>query len=261
MEFGKYSKMTVSDVAKSAATEGGAVIAGLIGAGVLGKQIEKHVKVATSASSATDKFLAWAGNNIPKLGAYYILRKEGGKMLHGYEVDMGKGVLGSVVLDTLVRFDNDYAPKPAVSLFGIEFLGTANATGNNVAPQMQENMQRVLQENSSLRQQLNGALQRVASANTSPAPIVTVTPLQRTVNAPPSNVNVTPLQPSVNFPPDHDRRYGMMQTTPEAENRRKNFGAMTPPIEDERNKKYSSMKAQFNFAGDSQSTATAFGML
>lgn len=255
MEFGKYSKMTVSDVAKSAATEGGAVIVGLVGAGVLGKQIEKHVKVATSASSATDKFLAWAGNNVPKLGAYYLLRKEGGKMLHGYEVDMGKGVLGSVVLDTLVRLDNDYAPKPAVSLFGIEFLGTANATGSNVTPQMQENMQRVLQENSSLRQQLNGALQRIASANTSPAPIVTVTPIQaarpvqtaQPVYAPP--------------PPDHDRKYGMMQTTPEAEERRKKFGAMTPPLEDERNKKYSSMKAQFNFAGDSQSTATAFGML
>ena len=241
MEFGKYSKMTVQDVAKSAATEGGAVIAGLIGAGVLGKQIEKHVKVATSASSATDKFLAWAGNNVPKLGAYYVLRKEGGKMLHGYEVDMGKGVLGSVVLDTLIRLDNNYAPNPSpVKVFGIEFLG--NATGSNVTPQMQENMQRVLQENSSLRQQLNGALQRVASAS--------------------PNVTVTPVQSVANFPPDHDRQYGMMQTTPEAENRRKNFGAMTPPIEDERNRRYGAMnKAKLNFAGESDSAATAFGML
>ncbi len=244
--------MTVSDVAKSAATEGGAVIAGLIGAGVLGKQIEKHVKVVTTASSATDKFLAWAGNNVPKLGAYYLLRKEGGKMLHGYEVDMGKGVLGSVVLDTLIRLDNDYAPKPAVSLFGIEFLGNQSKI-NNVTPQMQENMQKVLQENSSLRQQLNGALQRIASAS----PNVTVTPIQ---NAAP----VRMTQPQTVYappPPDHDRAYGMMQTTPEAEDRRKRYGAMTPPIEDERNKKYSSMKAQFNFAGDSTSTGTAFGML
>lgn len=244
MEFGKYSKMTVSDVAKSAATEGGAVIAGLIGAGVLGKQVEKLVKPSvTTASPMLDKAIAWAGNNIPKLGAYYLLRKEGGKMLHGYEVDMGKGVLGSVVLDTLVRFDNNYAPNPSpVKLFGIEFLGAAGATGSNVTPQMQENMQRVLQENSSLRQQLNGALQRVASAS--------------------PNVTVTPLQSAANFPPDHDRQYGMMQTTPEAENRRKNFGAMTPPIEDERNRRYGAMnKAKLNFAGESDNAATAFGML
>ena len=241
MEFGKYSKMSVGDVAKSAATEGGAVIAGLIGAGVLGKQVEKYVKPSvTTASPMLDKAIAWAGNNVPKLGAYYLLRKEGGKLLKGYEVDMGKGVLGSVVLDTLIRFDNNYAPKPAVSLFGIEFLG--DKINGSVTPQMQENLQKVLQENSSLRQQLNGAMQRIASAS--------------------PNVTVTPVQSVANFPPDHDRQYGMMQTTPEAENRRKNFGAMTPPIEDERNRRYGAMnKAQLNFAGESDSAATSFGML
>lgn len=183
MEFGKYSKMSVGEVAKSAATEGGAVIAGLIGAGVLGKKIEKLVKpvAVTSASPMLDKAIAWAGNNVPKLGAYYLLRKEGGKMLHGYEVDMGKGVLGSVVLDTLIRFDNNYAPKPAVSLFGIEFLG--DKANESVTPQMQQNMQKVLQENSSLRQQLNGAMQRIASAS----PNVIVTPMQSAQSIRPAN--------------------------------------------------------------------------
>ena len=246
MEFGKYSKMTVGDVAKSAATEGGAVIAGLIGAGVLGKQVEKLVKPnILDTSPMLDKAIAWAGNNVSKLGAYYLLRKEGGKMLKGYEVDLGKGVLGSVVLDTLIRFDNNYAPKPAVSLFGIEFLG--NKSNINATPQMQENMQKVLQENSSLRQQLNGALQRVASAS----PNVNVTPIR---SAQPQNVYAPP--------PDHDRAYGMMQSTPEAENRRKNFGAMTPPIEDERNKRFSAMqRANLNFAGESESISSTFGML
>ena len=246
MEFGRLSKMSVGDVVTGVATEGGAVVAGLIGAGVIGKQIEKMVKVATPESSMTDKLLAYLGNNAPKLGLYYVLRKEGGKHLGGYEKDIGKGVLGSVVLDTLIRLDNNYAPKPAVSLFGIDFLG--DKTLNSATPQMQQNMQKVLQENSSLRQQLNGALQRIASAS----PNVTVTPIRtaqsQTIYAPP--------------PPDHDRAYGMMQTTPESENRRKDFGAMTPPIEDERNRRFGAMnKAQFNFAGDSSSMATAFGML
>ena len=248
MEFGKLSKMSVGDVVTGVATEGGAVVAGLIGAGVVGKQIEKMVKVATTTSSMTDKLLAYVGNNAPKVALYYVLRKEGGKMLGGYEKDMGKGVLGSVVLDTLIRLDNNYAPNPSpVKLFGIEFLGAGNVTGS-ATPQMQQNMQKVLQENSSLRQQLNGALQRIASAS----PNVTVTPIR---TAQPQTMYAPP-------PPDHDRAYGMMQTTPEAEERRKNFGAMTPPIEDERNRRFGAMnKAQLNFAGESDNMATAFGML
>ena len=284
MEFGKLSKMSVGEVVTGVATEGGAVVAGLIGAGVVGKQIEKMVKVATPESSMTDKLLAYLGNNAPKLGLYYVLRKEGGKHLGGYEKDMGKGVLGSVVLDTLIRLDNNYAPKPAVSLFGIDFLG--DKTLNSATPQMQQNMHKVLQENSSLRQQLNSALQRIASAspNVTVTPVQSATPIQSTAtirNARPIQT-VTPIrsaQPPTVYappPPDHDRAYGMMQTTPEAENRRKNygamtppiedernrrFGAMTPPIEDERNRRYGAMKSQYNFAGDTESVATAFGML
>jgi hypothetical protein len=172
MEFGKYSKMTVGDVAKDIVTEGGSVVAGLIGAGVLGKQVEKYVKVATPASSMTDKALAYVGNNLPKVGAYWALGKYGGKMLGGYEKDMGKGILCSVVLDTLIRLDNNYAPMASpVKLFGIEFLSAG--TSGNMSNQTSDAMQSVLRENSSLRSQLNSALQRVASAT----PNVIVTPM------------------------------------------------------------------------------------
>lgn len=181
MEFGKLSKMSVGEVATGVATEGGAVVAGLLGAGFLGKQIEKYVKVATPTSSMMDKALAWAGNNVPKLGLYYVLRKEGGKMLGGYEKDIGKGVLGSVILDTLVRTGNQGAPGTTVKVFGIDLLG--EQSNGNVSSQMQQNMQKVLQENSSLRQQLNGAMQRIASAS----PNVTVTPIHSAQSIRPAN--------------------------------------------------------------------------
>lgn len=233
MEYGKISSMQVGDVAKGVAYEGGAVIAGLLGAGILGKQVEKFVKVATPASTMLDKALAYAGNNVPKIAAYYIVRKEGGKLI-GADLakDVGKGILGSVVLDTLIRSGNDFAPGTTFKLFGFDVMSESAA--NAATPQVMENMQRVLQENSALRQQLNSTLQKLASAS----------------------------QIQTSFPPDHDRQYGMMQSTPEAENRRKNFGAMTPPIEDERNRKYGAMnKAQLNFAGETDTMAATFGML
>jgi len=182
MEFGRLSKMTVGEVAKTTATEGGAVVAGLLGSGFLGKQVENMVKTGVvPTSSMTDKLLAYAGNNAPKLALYYLLRKEGRKFLGGYEVDMGKGALSSIVLDTIVRAGNEGAPKSLFTLFGYDVL-TGSST-NNMTPQMQQNMQKVLQENSSLRQQLNGALQRIASAS----PNVTVTPMQSAQSVRPAN--------------------------------------------------------------------------
>lgn len=239
MTFEDVKKMNVGEVVKGTATEGGAVIAGLLGAGILGKQVEKLVGTAGSkavlpTSTVTDKALGYLMNNGPKLGLYYLVRKEGGSYIGGdMAKDVGKGALSSVVLDTLIRATNNGAPREVLTLFGYNFMGSQ-------VTQSQETTQKLLQENSSLRQQLNGALQRIASAS----PNVTVTPMQT-------------------VPPDHDRAYGMMQSTPDAENRRKNFGAMTPPIEDERNRKYGAMnKAKLNFAGESDSlAASAFGML
>ncbi len=252
MEFGdKMSKLTVGEVVTGTATEGGAVVAGLLSAGFLGKQIEKNIGTAGSkavlpTSPMTDKLIGYAANNLPKLALWYVVRKEGGKYLGKYDKDVGKGILSDVVLDTLIRATNSGAPKDILNMFGYSVLN------NNTTPQMQENMQKVLQENSSLRQQLNGALQRAASA---PSPIQAASPVR----------SITPIQSAPQViaqpPADHDRRFSMMQSTPEAEERRKNYGAMTPPLEDERNKRYSSMKAQYNFAGDSTSASTAFGML
>ena len=237
MEFGKLKTMSVNEVVTGVATEGGAVVAGLVGAGFAGKQFENIVKPdVLPTSPALDKAIAYIGNNGPKVVLYMLLRGQGEKGVGGYGKDMGKGVLGSVVMDTLMRSGKNFAPGDTFKLFGYDIMS------GSTPPKTQENMQRVLQENGSLRQQLNSALQRIASAS--------------------PNVNVTPVNTVSNFPPDHDRQYGMMQSTPEAENRRKEFGAMTSPIEAERNRKYNAMeRSKLNFAGETESVASAFGML
>ena len=247
MEFGKLKTMSVGEVATTVATEGGAVVAGLVGAGFAGKQFENIVKPGVLPTSPMlDKAIAYLGNNGPKVVLYMLLKGQGERGIGGYGKDMGKGVLGSVVMDTLMRSGNNFAPGTTFKLFGYDIMSGSENT--NVTPQMQQNMQKVLQENSSLRQQLNGALQRIASAS----PNVNVTPIR---TAQPQTIYAPP-------PPDHDRAYGMMQTTPESENRREEFGAMTPPIEDERNRNFGQMnKAQLNFAGETDNIASAFGML
>lgn len=235
MKFGDISKMSVGEVVQGTATEGGAVVAGLFGAGFVGKQVENMLKSGVVPTSPMlDKVMAYVANNAPKLGLYYLVRKEGGAYLHGFDKDLGKGMLASVVLDTVLRANNSFAPTPLFQLFGYDVL-----TGSKATPQTQANLQKILQENSSLRQQLNSALQKVASAS--------------------PNVTVTAIPPP---PPDHDRAYGMMQTTPEGEDRRKAYGAMTPPLEAERNRKYGQMtKAQLNFAGETDAVSSVYGFL
>ncbi len=235
MDFG-IKKMSVEDAAKATLTEGGAVVGGLFVAGFAGKQLENIVKKDVLPTSPLgDKLIALGANLVPKVAMYLILKGQGERGLGGYGKDMGKGALASIVLDGVIRAGNDFAPKSVYSIKGYSVLGEKLS-----APQSQETTQKLLQENSSLRQQLNGALQRIASAS--------------------PNVTVTPVQTA--FPPDHDRQYGMMQSTPEAEDRRKKFGAMTPPIEDERNRKYGAMdRAKLNFAGETESIASAYGML
>lgn len=182
MEFGKISKMSVGEVVTGVATEGGAVVAGLFGAGFVGKQVENMVKKGVvSTSPPMDKLMAYVANNAPKLALYYLARKEGGQYLKGFEKDLGKGMLASVIMDTVLRAGNDFAPKPIFQLFGYDVLG--GQSNGSVDHQMQQNMQKVLQENSSLRQQLSGAMQRITSVS----PNVIVTPMQSAQSIRPAN--------------------------------------------------------------------------
>lgn len=173
MEFGSLSKVTLGEAATSVATEGGSVVAGLFGAGILGKIVEKNLgtvgsKAAVATSTITDKAIAYVANNGPKVALWYLLKKEG-RILGGYEKDIEKGIVASVVLDTVVRVSNDFAPKPLLQIGGYDVLSgekVSNMTGTN--PQLQAATQQLIQENSTLRGQLNQALGKLASTPMSP---------------------------------------------------------------------------------------------
>lgn len=191
MEFGEHSKMSVGKAVTGTAVEGGAVIAGLLGAGFVGKQIENVAKPGvTPTSPMMDKLAAILANDGTKLLGWWLLRKFGGEVAKGETgkvivSDTAKGMLGSVVLDLLIRANNDLAPKNVLKLWGIDFMGSESTT----SPQSSEALQTVLRENSSLRSQLNSALQRLA--NTSTQPNVTVTPV----------INTAPIQKVANSNP------------------------------------------------------------
>lgn len=245
MKFGEnISKMTVGQVVTTAGLEGGAVVGGLFGAGFIGKMSENLIKKGVVPSSPmSDKALSYIANNLPKVGIWYLFRKESDetkgmfKDYAPYAKDIAKGAIGSLILDTVVRVGNNYAPKSLFTIWGYDVLG--NKETINVTPQMQQNMQKVLQENSSLRTQLNSALQRVASAS----PNVTVTPIQQ------------PVRTAAQIPPppvDYGREYGTMPvrgnpkygTMPVDETRsQRNFGQMSDMSIDGTTKSLGSMFA------------------
>ena len=240
MEFGNASKK-IGDAVTTALVEGGGVTAGLLGSGFVGKLSENAFKKGVlPTSSATDKVLSYVANNGAKVVLYYAIDKMSPGKTSGFLGEMmfeaKKGAVASIVLDTVVRAGNKFAPKSLFSIGGYDVL-SGNKVNDTFQPQIQENFQRVLQENGSLRTQLNQALGQLAS---------------------------TPKLESARYP-DHDRQYGMMgDGTAESVERRKQFGAMESeaPIIAERNRKFGTMsKAQLNFAGESDSVAAQFGML
>lgn len=278
MEFLMPAKKGHREDIKDALMSGSAVAVGVGGSGIVGHAIEKIVKNVTSTSTVTDKVLAWVSNNVPKLGlAYGLGLGEFGK--GEYARDMQLGALGSIILDTFVRLANNGINDG--TFFGQKVL-------NNVPQNMRGDIQRVLQENGALRSQLNQALQRLASTSRQapqtmtqptqpnrytpmnmqnmqrPAPAMQGVQSIQSVPAITAQTNISPMQaPIVNVTP--------MQTTPEAEDRRRQFGAMvsppisgpdrrrrygamesTPPIIGERDRKYGMMDGE---------VANMFGML
>lgn len=244
MEFGDTFTRRSGEMMTTALAEGGGIAIGFLGAGAIGKWTENYVKPnVVPTSPTTDKIVAWIVNNAPKIGAWYLVHNYGPRgtprnMTELMTVDAKKAMFASVVVDSIMRATNKGAPGVGFKLFGIQLMPGEGVSGTNPNPQLQANLQanlhKVIQENSSLRGQLNQALAKLASN-----PQIIATPY-----------------------PDHDRKYGMMQTTPEAENRRKEFGAMESPIIDERNTRFGQMnKSKLNFAGEEDRLASMYGML
>jgi len=196
MEFGRLSKVTLGEAATTIVAEGGSVVAGLFGAGILGKLVEKNLgtvgsKAALPSSSMTDKMIAWTTNNVPKVGLWYLLKKEG-KVLGGYEKDIEKGIVASVVLDTVARAGNSFAPKPLLQIGGFDLLsGEKVSSMTSADTQLQTATHQLIQENSALRGQLNQAMRKLADA-----PHIVVAPVDRLANDT-HHVVVTPINSPV----------------------------------------------------------------
>jgi len=243
MDWEQLREKTLGEVGTALVTEGAGVAGGFVGAAFIGRQIQNMIKpdpLTGGFASITDAAMAWAGNNVPKLAIWYLTR--------GYAIEPGEAVTptkeaisdarkafaGSVVFDTLMRLANGGANPATASLYGWQVLGSGQSA--EIQKSAQADVQRLIQENSALRTELNKALQRLATQPVAPpaplaqpsivyqqpvihpaapapapAPVVNVHPVAQApapapvVNvqpqAPPPVVRYTPVTPYGHVPP------------------------------------------------------------
>jgi hypothetical protein len=307
MDWEQLRERTLGEVGTSLVSEGVGTTAGFVGAAILGRQVQKYVKTDDAVNTdptATNKFLAWGANNIPKIAAWYLLKRytdvEPGEALTPIKeatVDAKKAVSGSVIYDTLIRLAHGGTNPGDVTLWGYQIMEQPQ---NQKAIQAQQaDIQRLIQENSALRAELNKALQRLAApapapvvaapaptpvvaapapvvaapapqvhvqpqavVRATPAPVVNVQPQVRAAPAPAPVVNVQPQAPPV------VRYQPVAQPQP--------IRSMpTPPVVTERQRKYGFMESDqtppvvqdrqkkygFMKAGEEKDIASMFGML
>ena len=173
MDWEGLREKTLGEVANTLVTEGVGVGAGFIGASTIGRRIEDYMIPAgvSAGDGLTVKVKGWAYNNIPKLLGWYIIRKYVPETPETRTqealADAKKAIAGSVVFDTLLRATNHGVPlrdPGSYKLLG----GKGEDTVRSAAPQA--DVQRLIQENSALRTELNKALQRLAAPAPAPAP-------------------------------------------------------------------------------------------
>src|SRR3990167_4634167 len=178
MDWEQLREKTLGEVGTSLVAEGAGVTGGFLLAGFVGRQIQDRVKsddAVTASPTATNKVMAWTANNVPKLALWYLLKKytviEPGETLTPMKeatVDAKKAVAGSIVFDTLVRLSQGGINPARIDLFGYRLLGAEPQ--KPVQSSSQADIQRLIQENSALRAELNKALQRLAAPVAQPAP-------------------------------------------------------------------------------------------
>ena len=178
MDWEQLREATLGEVANTLVTEGVGVGAGFIGASTIGRRIEDYMlPTGVDGTSWSSIIKGWAYNNAPKLAAWYVIRKyvpttpetRTQEML----MDAKKAIAGSVVFDTLLRTTNHGMPVHDPS--GYKLLGGKGEPIRTAAPP-QADMQRLIQENSALRTELNKALQRLAAPAPVPQPVYVQAP-------------------------------------------------------------------------------------
>jgi hypothetical protein len=223
MDWEQLRERTLGEVGTSLVAEGAGVTAGFVGAAIVGRQIQNRVKNDIDIVSSTDKIMAWSANNLPKVAMWYLLRKyaavEPGEALTPMKeatVDAKKAISGSIIYDTLIRLANGGKNPGNVSLWGYQIMEPQKSEQKSVQSSSQADIQRLIQENSALRAELNKALQRLAQpplpapapvAQPAPqvaapppvqtAPMVQAQPQQVFQQAPPPVIRYQPVTPPV----------------------------------------------------------------
>jgi hypothetical protein len=189
MDWEQLRERTLGEVATSLVTSGAGVAGGFIGAAFVGRQIENALKPGVIAtSSLADKVVAWGANNIPKLAIWYLAK--GYAIAPGEAVtptkeaisDARKAMAGSLVFDTLMRLANNGINPATATVWGWQVLGDGSPQTQKSVQTAQADVQRLVQENSALRTELNKALQRLATPPipvqvAAPAPVAYVQPV------------------------------------------------------------------------------------
>lgn len=207
MDWEQLREITLGEAATSLITSGAGTAAGFVGAGFIGRQIQNMVKpdpeedgVIVAHASITDAMMAWGSNNLPKLAIWYLAR--GYALGPGEAVtptkeavsDARKAFAGSIVFDTLMRLLNGGSNPASAKLFGWQVLSQEQSP--KIQKSAQADVQRLIQENSALRAELNKALQRLAVPPTpvhvtAPAPAAQIQPVAPTVQVAPVPVQTT----------------------------------------------------------------------
>jgi len=185
MDWEGLREKTLGEVANTLVTEGVGVGAGFIGASTIGRRIEDYMlPTGVDGTSWSSIIKGWAYNNVPKLVGWYVIRKYVPETpeTRSQEVlaDAKKAIAGSVVFDTLLRTVNHGVPVHDPS--GYKLLGGKGEQVRTAAPQA--DMQRLIQENSALRTELNKALQRLAAPAPAPQPVYVQVPAPQPAPAP-----------------------------------------------------------------------------
>lgn len=198
MDWEGLREKTLGEVANTLVAEGVGVGAGFIGASTIGRRVEDYMLPAgVDGGSWTSIFKGWTYNNVPKLAIWYVIRKYVPETpetrTQEMMMDAKKAIAGSVVFDTLLRTANHGLPVYDPS--GYKLLGGKGEPVRTAAAP-QADTQRLIQENSALRTELNKALQRLAAPAPAPQPIYVQAPAPQPVQVQaPQAVHVAAPQP------------------------------------------------------------------
>ncbi len=180
MDWEQIRERTLGEVGEALVTEGGGVAVGFVGASFIGRQSQNIIATVYPGASDTgisanpwvNGPIAWIVNNAPKAAIWYLTKSyaiEPGEVATPAKEaisDARKAFAGSIVFDTLMRLANG-GPNPAsASIYGWQVLGSGQSPETQKAAQA--DVQRLIQENSALRTELNKALQRLASQPVAP---------------------------------------------------------------------------------------------